>query len=462
MNLRKNFSALICLLLMAVSVNAVAAVRVWHNSAGEGFGNFYAAMQKNGWADERGISVSGISDVAYGYAEKAGLVENADKQIFIILFQKWNGLSGEFVSPEAFKAKGTGTGFWIGSLEEMKIPVTSKVTKTDTTDEILNLQEEIKKLSLKGGKSHEEVVILQSRLEALNAEVKARNEGNTKFKAEIQGTVNSMNQSIKSLKNEFGAMGSGLDERIQAKVDAGVQSLQGSIDAQNKSVDEAKGDAAAALKTAKGVVQKFDDVTEKVGRQGTATIVGFVLLFVAFILLAIKLWPVAKILRKHENTLFGIPGKNGGKGTPGLTSLSGRVLKLEEEDAATDKTFERLEGEIGDLKQSHEQLIDRVGRFFDEELIQPNKLKALPIGGRVEVALQHPHEEDNKIYLEVERSGEDKVTVHGAVRQSGQSAPLVIDSLAGVPSAINKAAKAGRIVGVLPTMIKPNPLRLAA
>lgn len=240
----KKFCSSVALLLMMVGGAQAESVRIWQNAAGEGFPSFYASMQKNGWADERGISVEGLRTVAYGYAEKNNLVEASDKQSYTKLFQQWNGLSGEFVTVEAFKAKGVGSGFWIASIEEMQKPVSVSITKSDVNTEVTKLQEEVKKLSSRVSASKSEESQLMGQIAKVSAEAETRDrDSRSFFSTGIKNVTSLFEKGIGDLKKELaGAQ----DEQVQAKVDHYAAEQKKVDDAQTLSID-AIGNTVAAV-----------------------------------------------------------------------------------------------------------------------------------------------------------------------------------------------------------------------
>tara|TARA_B100000508_G_scaffold73989_1_gene57605 strand:- start:1629 stop:3326 length:1698 start_codon:yes stop_codon:yes gene_type:complete len=122
MNMIRVLVAIIGLSLMAVSATAAEGVRVWQNSAGAGFTQFYAAMKENGHANDQAISTNALGLVAFTFAQGNGHLErvpeaNRNPQSYAALFRRWNGLSSEVISVAQFRAKGAGNGFWLPILD---------------------------------------------------------------------------------------------------------------------------------------------------------------------------------------------------------------------------------------------------------------------------------------------------------------------------------------------------------
>ncbi len=450
-NFFKSLSVFVFLLW--VGVVQAAEIRTLQYVSDETFEAFFIPMKKNGWAHrELGINIDGMANIAFGDAKVVGLVTDSDKEAFIKLFRQRHGLTGEYISAEAFRAISSGKGFYTGSLADLRQAMSNpapvaKVAPADTA--LQQLRAENEALAKKVGESKQDIAVLESKQIALDAGLKAVNES----KNSLKQLLDSVNNKVNALRNgRFTAtMGEAIDEQAKALFETKSAAQQKTDAAQDTKIAEAKSAATDASIAAKGAASTVDWFVSSFS-------VWFLLLTIVVVGVVIWLGVMSKKVWKLGNVVFG-------KGTiPGLSKevkdlLEDREIaekdagKVEERFSGLEQSHQQLKATLGDLQQSHEQLINRVGRYIDEELIQPNKLKALPIGGRIEVALQHPDDEDNKVYLEVERSADDQVTVHGALRQKGQTAPLVVDSLAGVPSAINKAAKAGRIVGVEPNVL---------
>lgn len=243
----KAITALICLLLVAGSVYA-APVRMFQNVVGESFQKeFYNPMVANGWADERGFEVERLGILACEQAAKANLVSKQDEQSCNKLFQKWNGLVGKFISVNTFKAKATGVGYWVGSITEMQLPLVIPGTvanKPTANIAVLELKEDFKNLSSRVGDSKMEESRLMGHIAKVSADVEKRDLVTNRKVRGIDGRVKSFENG-----NFTDAAKAAMDERARAQVDAGVKSLQGSIDAQNTSIENVKGDVAALSDT---------------------------------------------------------------------------------------------------------------------------------------------------------------------------------------------------------------------
>ena len=406
--LKQTLGAFVCFLLLVG--NASASVQIWQKVVGEDFPIFDAAMQERGWVSEKGYKVEGISAAACSIALNKGLITESakDKESCTKLFPKRNGLAGEFISVKDFMNHIAKNGIHIDSIKEMEKSVTA-INKSDIANK---------------------VQATEIHLEALNAEVKAGTKSNNSFKASVNETLNDMSRNLGALKNKLTvATGKELDDRVKAKVDAAAKVQEGQYAVLNNRVNGLEGGAKDVKDRLDRNEVNNNETKGTVGRLVSNTTAGFALIFFVLLALAFIIVKLFSKVKKQGDVLFG-------KGT--IPSLSRKIESLE------DVVSTEIEG----LKQAHQQLAEKVLDFdFDESEIQPDKLEALEVGERFELFLTSV-DDGNEYRLEVEKTGENKITVYGAFRQLGQTAPLVIDSMKGVPAKIHRAARDGRIKAV--------------
>jgi hypothetical protein len=380
--------AIFCFVGIASKASAGEVVRIWQEVSVKEFTPFYNAMQKNGWANKTGISVDGLSTVAFSHAVEKSLAEKGDEKLYKELFQKWNGLTGESITSVEFRAKGSNFGYFIASIEDMKKPIAEvvAVAKINPALEVKRLQEKMKVLSLRGGKSDKEVASLKKQIETLQTKMSE----NESFKGDSLQSINSLDAEIKSLqRGEFtSSIKKAIDDQIEIALledEARISDLESGVNRLERTIKEGG-------KEVDGLKEVVDNRTNFLFFSTALLFVGLVILFVKF-----------------RGALKTLPAK--------------------QEELKPEPVVDHQEMSI-----------------TNEESLQPDKLKDLPIGGSVE--LEFKDCDGTVYYLDVERSAENKVTVYGVLRQLGQQAPLVIDSLEGVLGKIYRAAKGGRVVGL--------------
>jgi hypothetical protein len=418
-------SLFVPVLLLWVGVVQAAEVRIWPEIHDKGFQAFYDALETNGMAEtELGISTEGLAVVAFGNAKEKGLVAASDKEAFIKLFRQRNGLTGAYISPESFRSIGAGKGFFIGSLADMQqalsnLAPVAKVTAADTA--LQQLQAEVAALK-KNGESKQDIAALKSKVEALNATLKAQGESNVSFRAKAEKLIKDSNQKIAAFENRIGKV---IDQKVEAKVDASVQALK----VTDAALDERLDQLMAKFKSLFKQGEKVDELAAVVDRTAYAAFAGFVLLAAALAALAFRQVKTGKLVKRHENALSGVGT------TRGLVS-----------------EVKGLEARIDHSVQAQQQIIDRV-TVVEEKA-----------GGRVqydEVTLATIVEQVKQLNESGAGSFESALTVDGkiyklrfAFAESGyvmvegvrdQTRPVQIGK---VRSVLLRAAGAGRIVGV--------------
>lgn len=109
-----------------------------------------------------------------------------------------------------------------------------------------------------------------------------------------------------------------------------------------------------------------------------------------------------------------------------------------------------------EVKEQGEDLEDLSAAFpvnvtFDTESVSKEKLEILSKGESILLRLSSQQSGSfTMMCLTVEKTGDNQVTIHGALRQKGETQPLVVDSLDKVSRAIKRAAVQNRINGIVP------------
>ncbi len=334
--LSKISSLVVAVLLLLVGGVQAAETRIWQGAASQGFQSFYQAMETNGWVvPEAGINVNGLAVLAYDHAKSKNLVSASEKESFVKLFRQRNGLKGEYIAVETFRTTGVGNGFFIGSLADMQQAVNgtavSSVTAPANSEAALQqLKDEVVALTTKEKKSYQDVIVLKSKLEALNAGLKAQNESNALFQAKTDRSIKDVTQRIVTFEKNVEKV---IETKVATKVDEGLEPLK----VANVGFSERLAELQNSFKSLVKQGKKVDELAAVVGRTTYATAVGFVLLAIALVFLAFKFGTLSKKVKKHENTIFGVGN------TKGIAQKVGA-----------------LQAEVDHHGRSQEQLNDRV------------------------------------------------------------------------------------------------------
>lgn len=275
----KQIVSLFAALLLLVGGGANAAeTRIWEKAASSGFPSFYKGMETNGWTAPNGISVEGLTIVAFEHAKKQGLTNDAEKGAFEQLFRQRNKLGGEYITPEQFIATGKDVGFFVGSLTDMRqalgaggvaVSAAPAVAPVAVPNENLRrLEAEVLALNRKEGKSTAEIAMLRGKLDELNAAVLAERNRNAALTA--------------AGKKQLAEVTASVDGRVKTAVAESVAPLQTATAAATEQI-------LALQKRFQPLEQlgaQFGGLVSAVNSLTTFTMVGFGLTLLAFASLA--------------------------------------------------------------------------------------------------------------------------------------------------------------------------------
>jgi chaperonin cofactor prefoldin len=274
----KKFLSLFVTLLLLVGGAGAAETRIWEKAASSGFPSFYKGMETNGWTAPNGISVEGLTIVAFEHAKKQSLANDAEWGAFAQLFRQRNKLSGEYITTEQFIATGKDVGFFVGSLTDMRqalgsggvavsaAPAVAPVTAPN--ENLRRLEQEVLTLNKKEGKSAQEIAMLRSKLDELNAAVLAERNRNAALTA--------------ASKKQLAAVEASVDSRVKTAVKESVAPLQATTATAVKQIEELQ----KRFQPLEQLGAQFGGLVSAVNSLTTFTMVGFALTLLAFASLA--------------------------------------------------------------------------------------------------------------------------------------------------------------------------------
>lgn len=413
-------------LTVVITAGAQDAVRVWQGASGEGFAAFQEAVTTSGWGDEKGVRAEALGKLAFDFAKRQGHLtlvpaKYRNESGYTELFLRWNGVAGETVIPyDYFKTKGQYVGWWLPVTESPEAKVAA------LTEKLAALQSQLDA----GAESRE---VLSETAAALRSEVES-----------IRATSYEVSTSLQTLRDGVNALAAGkLTEEMVASIKKVVTDSIGDL---TGLVEQAQRDAATAVQLATAANEKSEAVAKTTEGHGTwlivltAVAVGTGLYLLVFgVRQAGRNSTVAKSLGSLERAFWGTTNQ------PGIHK---EVEKLKQRVEEVDERSRATQADVRELTQTVS------GYFFEEAAVSETKLKALPIGGSLMLALHCTDGDLSDLkQIKIVRTGENEVTLEGVLRQKGQQTPASV-ALRQVAATIHRAGKADRVVGVKPPVVR--------
>lgn len=267
----------------------------------------------------------------------------------------------------------------------------------------------------------------------------------------LQEKVGKGEASVRSLKGQIAAYEQQLrsvrsvNERVEKAVEellSGLKALRNGV-LTKEQMREISSNVDQQLNQLTARVDGLEGNLEEVSTYSTSALVGVGVL--GFAMIGLWLWQRGsskKIAAVQVQAL---------ESSTRVTGVESRAADLEERMLGLETRVHHPETGLTATNQLASEAKElakvAVGCTFDESIVSADKLRALPLGERVELPVVSTAS-GHDLLLEVERTGESQVTIHGALRQKGQTAPLVIDSLEGVVGKIYRAEKRGCLTGL--------------